>query len=180
MALTTPFKRSTYQKGTAPLYVALVEAARSPHFYQNLGVEDNIDGRFDMVALYVLFMIRRLRLGEADGFKDKHREATAQALFDYMLADFDQNLREMGIGDLSIGKRMKKIGAALYGRALAYDEAMASGNRAQLVECLRRNLYRDAEIDPAILDQMADHVVDLSARFAALSFADLVKGHAPL
>ncbi len=176
MALTLPFRRNRYQKGTAPLYVALVDAARAPRFYADLAVEDTIDGRFDMVALYVLFMIRRLRFGEADGFKDKHREATAQALFDYMLADFDRNLREMGIGDLSIGKRMKKIGAALYGRAQAYDRAMAAGDREALMECLRRNLYREAEVDPAILGQMADHVIDLSKRFAALSFADLVKG----
>ena len=93
-----------------------------------------------------------------------------------MLADFDRNLREMGIGDLSIGKRMKKIGAALYGRAQAYDQAMAEGDRAVLMECLRRNLYREADMEPAILGQMADHVIDLSQRFAAQSFADLVKG----
>ncbi|MGB0921512.1 MAG: ubiquinol-cytochrome C chaperone family protein [Alphaproteobacteria bacterium] len=176
MALTLPFRRNTFLKGTAPLYVALVDEARDPRFYTEMGVEDTIDGRFDLVALYVLFMIRRLRLGEAQGFKDKHREAAAQALFDYMLADFDRNLREMGIGDLSIGKRMKKIGAALYGRAQAYDQAMASGDKAILVECLRRNLYREADVAEAILTEMADHVVALSARFADQPYSDLVAG----
>lgn len=175
--LSIPFLKKPHEKGAEQLYVALVEQARAPRLYAELGVEDTLDGRFDLISLYVLFMIRRARLGEGQGIKPKKREEFAQALFDAMLLDFDRNLREMGVGDLSIDKRMKKIGAAVYGRAKAYDEAMASGDSAVLAETLRRNLYREREdVAPDQIEKMCAHVIDISNKFSNMPLEDLMRG----
>lgn len=175
--LSIPFMKKPHEKGAEQLYVALVEQARAPRLYAELGVEDTLDGRFDLISLYVLFMIRRVRLGEGGGVKPKGREKFAQALFDTMLLDFDRNLREMGVGDLSIDKRMKKIGAAVYGRAKAYDEAMASGDQNVLAECLHRNLYRDSDdVTPEQMNKMCAHVIETSNKFANQPLAELMRG----
>jgi cytochrome b pre-mRNA-processing protein 3 len=120
------------------LYTAAAQAARDPVFYAAHGVPDTLDGRFDLMALFVSLLIRRLRRLPDPG------PATAQAVFDAMFADMDHQLREMGVGDLSVPKRVREMWEALHGRALAYEAALDAGDEAALAEAIGRNVWRGA------------------------------------
>ncbi|MSO85136.1 MAG: ubiquinol-cytochrome C chaperone [Rhodospirillales bacterium] len=125
------------------LYRAAVAAARAPGFYARHGVPDTPDGRFDMIALHVFLALRRLKR-EPDPASGA-AVALAQALTDLMFADMDRNLREMGVGDLGVGKQVKGLAAAFRGRVVAYDAALErTDGDAGLAEALGRNLWRGA------------------------------------
>jgi len=115
------------------LYRACVASARRPFFYSDLQVPDTVDGRFDLLILHVLLVIDRLI----------DYPAETQQLFDILFADMDKNLREMGVSDVSIAKKMKPMLAAFYGRAKAYEEALKQGDAA-LAQVLRKNIYGKA------------------------------------
>ncbi len=114
------------------IYGMIVAQAREPAFYASLDVPDTVNGRFDMVLLHLWMVLRQLRTGEDS-------EAVAQALFDRFCADMDDNLREMGVGDLTVPKRMQEFGEAFYGRAAAYDAALAAGD-SELTAAIGRNI----------------------------------------
>jgi cytochrome b pre-mRNA-processing protein 3 len=99
-------------------------------------VPDTLDGRFDMVSLYAFLLIQRLRREPAPG------PALAQAVFDAMFSDMDVNLREMGVGDLSVGRKVRVMWEAFHGRAAAYAAAMNAGDMAALEAALVRNVWR--------------------------------------
>jgi cytochrome b pre-mRNA-processing protein 3 len=125
------------------LYAAIVKQARMRDFYVACGVLDSAAGRFDMVALHAYVVLRRLKeLGSA------RNGDLGQALFDRMFADLDQNLREMGVGDLRVGRQIKELAKSFYGRIKAYDDALA-GDASVLDGALRRNAYVDAAPDEA-------------------------------
>ncbi len=119
------------------LYNAAVAAARDAFFYTELGVPDTLDGRFDLVGLHVGLVIRRLRRDET-----AEAAAVAQKLFDAMFADMDITLREIGVGDMSVAKRVRAMWEAFHGRSMAYDLALESGNLAELRDALARNVWR--------------------------------------
>jgi cytochrome b pre-mRNA-processing protein 3 len=123
------------------LYAQLVSQARAPAFYRELGVPDSLDGRFEMLALHVFVALRRL--------KQAGDEARAQALFDTMFTDMDRSLREIGVGDLSVGKRVKEMARALYGRIAAYEAGLAAPDDAVLIKALERNLFGTVAPPPA-------------------------------
>jgi cytochrome b pre-mRNA-processing protein 3 len=119
-------------------YIALVEAARSPVLFQRLAVRDDVDGRFDMIALTLGLTLDRLdRLGPG-------ALPLAVALKECFVDDMDRSVREMGVGDLSVGKHVQRMAQALEGRRQAYGEALAQGDMAALQDALLRNLYRGA------------------------------------
>jgi cytochrome b pre-mRNA-processing protein 3 len=133
------------------LYSSLVAQARQPGFYLEFGVPDTVDGRFDMVLLHAFLVLRRLK-------GDHSRTADlAQALFDHMFADMDRNLREMGVGDLAVGRRIKAMAAAFYGRIAAYETGLALGEAA-LADALKRNLYRKSNADAAAITAVAGYL----------------------
>ena len=115
---------------------ASVAAARDPYLYAVLGVPDTLDGRFDLVGLHAFLLIRRLRHAPAPG------PALAQAIFDAMFADMDINLRELGVGDMSIGKRVRAMWEAFHGRSAAYEAAMAEPDGTALADAIARNVWR--------------------------------------
>ena len=131
------FGRGKSERTGYELYSVAVAAARDPFFYTQLGVPDTLDGRFDMVGLHAFLLIRRLT-PEPGG------PALAQAVFDAMFNDMDVNLREMGVGDLSVGKKVRAMWEAFHGRAHAYAEAMKTGPEA-LAEALERNIWPGSE-----------------------------------
>ncbi|MBX3518237.1 MAG: ubiquinol-cytochrome C chaperone family protein [Rhodospirillales bacterium] len=146
------------------LYSAIVCQARQPAFYRVCGVADTPDGRFDLIALHAALILRRLRMeGEA-------ARPLAQALFDHMFADMDENLREMGVGDLGVGKRVKAMARAFYGRLAAYDAAVTASDRTRAAEALRRNLYRKSTPSPDQVESMADYLFAEAARLDTLAF----------
>jgi cytochrome b pre-mRNA-processing protein 3 len=127
-----------HQMAGVALYAAAVAAAREPWFYQALGVPDTLDGRFDLVALHAFLLIYRLQDAADPG------PALAQAVFDAMFSDMDQNLREIGVSDLSVGKRMRAMWEAFHGRAKVYASALEAADRAALEAALARNVWRGA------------------------------------
>jgi cytochrome b pre-mRNA-processing protein 3 len=130
-------RRDKHERAAFQLYAAAVTAARDPYLYAVLGVPDTLDGRFDSIGLYVYLTIRRLSVAAEPG------PALAQAVFDAMFLDMDVNLREMGVGDMSVGKRNKTMWEAFHGRSAAY--AAAWNDQAVLQAALARNLWRGAE-----------------------------------
>jgi cytochrome b pre-mRNA-processing protein 3 len=126
------FDRSPEKLAAHAAYTALVGQARAPVFYAALDVPDTLDGRFEMIVLHVFLVLHRLReRPEARRF--------GQALYDVLFADMDRALREMGTGDLSVGKQVKRMATALAGRIQAYQAGLAGA--ADLSQALRRNLY---------------------------------------
>ena len=121
------------------LYSKLVEAARHPSFYEDYGVDDSVDGRFDMILLHMFLVINRLDKAEAPiGYLSRDIQEA-------MVADMDRSLREMGVGDMMVGKQVKFMGKAWFGRQEGYLAAL-NGDRmaANLQEALHRNVYRGA------------------------------------
>ena len=127
------------------IYGMIVTQAREPLFYRDLGVADTVNGRFDLLILHLWMVLRRLRPMEGG-------ETLAQALFDRFCADMDANLREMGVGDLTVPKRMQAFGEAFYGRAAAYDLAIdlaLTDGAEPLAQALCKNILNGAQIDNA-------------------------------
>ncbi len=147
------------------LYAKAVAQARLPVFYADREVPDTVDGRFDLLALHVFLMLHRLG---AEGRKTKR---LSQDLFDLMFGDMDRSLREMGVSDMSVGKRVKEMARAFYGRIDAYEPALSDS--AKLEEALARNLYRGNEVKPATLSAMAHYIQSQVAALAALDAAAL-------
>ena len=133
------FKSRKHIKVARVLYSFILNQARLPVFYKEFGVQDTIDGRFDMIVLHAHILFNRLKDGSTE------EQAVAQAVFDLMFADLDQNLREMGVGDVGVSKRIKAMAEAFYGRASAYANGMREQDNNALAVALRRNLYRNSE-----------------------------------
>ena len=136
MAFGKLLRRSRYERAGFELYGAAVAAARVPAFYAEMGVPDTLDGRFDLVGLHVAVLIRALRHLPAPG------PALAQAVFDAMFSDMDINLRELGVSDLAVGRRVRAMWEAFHGRAQAYEAALDAGDHAMLAAALGRNVWR--------------------------------------
>jgi cytochrome b pre-mRNA-processing protein 3 len=133
----SPFRRNRAFRTIAAVYGAIVAQARLPVFYRDFGVPDTPDGRLDMVMLHAILVMRRAEHG------DQPVRRLGQGLFDHFCQDMDGNLREMGVGDLAVPKRMKRIGESFFGRRGAYDAAFAEGDKA-LVAALQRNVFDGA------------------------------------
>jgi cytochrome b pre-mRNA-processing protein 3 len=150
------------------IYAALVDRARDPRFYRDMGVPDTIDGRFDMIVLHVVLTLRRLRAIGGEGVE------LAQSLVDTLFADMDRSLREMGVGDLGVGRKVKVMSRAFHGRMLAYDAALAEGPEA-LVAALTRNVFASSSAAPGV-SPLAEDVARFRASLAEVPDADLLAG----
>ena len=142
------------------LHGAIVSRAREPVFYRDFAVADSVDGRFDLIALHAWLVLDRLRSGRLNDL--------SQALTDMLFVSFDEGLRDLGAGDMGLGRRMRKIANAFYGRLAAYD---AAADQDAMSAALTRNLYRGrAGANAATIARYA-----IAAR-ARLSQADLSSG----
>ncbi len=163
-------------------YTHIMAKARQPHYYGVGGVPDSFDGRFDLLAVHVHLVLRRLR---SEGVA---RDDVGQAFFDLFFRDMDQSMREAGIGDMGVGKKIRKMAQAFYGRAAAYDEAIGkaapaennAANVAALQAVLLRNLYPEASDmeDDKCLASLASDLLDLEAALATRSIDDILTGRA--
>lgn len=125
-----------FQRSPTPerrCYEAIVAAARHPIFYAEWGVADTLDGRFDMITLHSFLILDRLK-----GIEPEFR----QELVDEFFRDMDRSLREMGVGDVVVGKRVRKMAEVFYGRVAAYDKAIAEPE-ASLTAAISRNIFPD-------------------------------------
>lgn len=173
MGLLGLFRRRPHERTGFALYGAGVAAARSPHFYAELGVPDTAAGRFELVCLHVGLLIRRLRAE-----RDKTADELAQAVFDAMFGDMDVNLREMGIGDLSVGKRVKMLWEGFHGRAQGYGEALDAEDMAGLAEALSRNIWVKEPAPEGAGLALAERARLVSATLAGQDMAGFLRGEA--
>ena len=133
------FRTRSAERMGLPLYTAAVEQARDPGFYTALGVADEIDARFELYTLHVLLLILRLR--DETGAEAERAAEAAQNLFDVYVSALDNALRELGVNDVTMAKKMRRLGEALYGRMTAYETALRAGDAAGLSDGLARNVY---------------------------------------
>ena len=174
MNLFSLFRRKPHERAGFMLYGGAVAAARDGWFYGVLGVPDTLDGRFDTVGLHVALLIRRLRTDP-----DPRGAAMAQAVFDAMFADMDVNLREMGVGDLSVGKKVRAMWEAFHGRARAYEAAVTASDMTALAQALQRNLWREEPdlAGPTLAAlALAAHAMRAADHLAGQPLAGLLRG----
>lgn len=153
------------------LYTTIVKQSREPAFYSTFEVADTVEGRFDMIVLHLFVVIRRLKtaLPQTEEFQ--------QALYDLMLADMDLNLRELGVGDMGLARRVPKMAEAFYGRAAAYEEGLSDTDNTTLKAALDRNLYRKTPVSDESLEIMAHYLRREAGNLEKTAIEDLQKGH---
>ncbi|WP_294295057.1 ubiquinol-cytochrome C chaperone family protein [uncultured Sphingomonas sp.] len=153
----------------ASLYRAVVERARAAHWYETGDVADTIDGRFDMIAAVLSIVLLRI---EAEPGAESFGVALAERFVD----DMDPQLREIGIGDIVVGKHVGKMMSMLGGRLGAYRQGLAAGS---LDPALLRNLYRDQHPGDAALAHVRGSLMSLHAALAKTELDALKAGQLP-
>ena len=147
------FSRSRFSDSTHALHQAVVGQARRPCLYRRFAIPDTFDGRFEFLVLHVLLVMRRLRSAGATGGE------VSQELFDLVFADLDRALREIGVGDLRVGSRIRRMAEAFFGRARALDDALApAAADAELKQMLARNVYGTVKVPGETIERLADYV----------------------
>jgi len=151
------------------LYAAAVTQSRAPALYETFAAPDTVEGRFEIYTLHVVLLLDRLN---QPGEKVKE---TSQALFDAYVAALDDALREMGVGDLSVGKKMRKLGEAFFGRVKSYHTAFAElPQTGPLHDLLARTVY--AEGDAGHVPALADYVIAQRAHLAVQPLEPFLAG----
>lgn len=167
MVLQRLFRPKPARQIGAALYEAVTRQARQPAFYADFGVPDTVEGRFELYNLHVVLLLHRLKgLGGEAG-------EVSQALFDAYVQSLDDALRDMGVGDLSVGKKMRKLGEAFYGRAKSYDSALSAGGE-ELSALVARTLY--AEAPGGDIARMVDYIKRTQAALIAQPLEAVLAG----
>jgi cytochrome b pre-mRNA-processing protein 3 len=181
------FRRSARSRSIDALYGMIVAQARMPVLYTDYGVPDTMEGRFDLLVLHLVLILRRLgrdslgrdNLGQDNGTQHTYRAVSrrdlGQSLFDAFCRDLDANLREMGTGDLAVPKKMRSFGEAFYGRQAAYAGALADANERELETALARNIFSVAGTDSRAA-RLARYVRAVAERLDCQEEADLTTG----
>src|SRR6202051_517072 len=153
--ILSAFRRGHHNRNIHGLYGAIVAQARLTTFYTRYGVSDSVDGRFELIVLHLVLVLRRLggeqtaapRQGSPRQRSPRAAARIGQQLFDVFCRDLDDNLREMGVGDLAVPRKMRKFGEAFYGRQAAYGAALGAADDRELEKALARNIFGLAETD---------------------------------
>ncbi len=163
-------RRRSIRNAAELAYRHVVEQARQPVFFTEYGVPDSVDGRFELICLHAFLYLHRL--------KSERPQASrlCQSFFDMMFADLDRALREMGTGDLSVGRQVKRMAQGFYGRIRAYEEGIA-GDDSRLHAALARNLFGTVAMPARYLAAMADYVRAAAADLDRQAAAELAAGH---
>jgi cytochrome b pre-mRNA-processing protein 3 len=171
--------RAALEAAAHRLYGDLVAAARAPGFFHTLGVPDTPEGRFEMIGLHAALILLRLQREGAAG------RALGQALFDLMFADLDQGLRELGVGDLGVGRQVKRLAGQFYARLRALDAVTGSGEPnggpevGRLGAMLRANVWQGGpEPSAAQVRMLADYLIRCARRLGGQSVSSLLQGEA--
>jgi cytochrome b pre-mRNA-processing protein 3 len=155
-----PFRRNPRAATIAKLYGAIVAQARQPAFYRDYAVPDTVEARLDMIILHLALVTRRF--GD-----DAASRGLGQGIFDAFCQDIDDNLREMGVGDLAVPKQMRRVGEAYFGRAAAYRQALEEPGGPGLAEAISRNIYGSGALDSAGAARLTAYVTQAARQLAA-------------
>jgi cytochrome b pre-mRNA-processing protein 3 len=159
-----PFRGSARNPTIEAVYGMIVAQARSPSFYRDYGVPDTVSGRFDMIVLHLVLVLRRWRTAPANV------RPLGQQIFDRFCSDMDHNFREMGVGDLAVPKEMQRVAEAFYGRAGAYEAALADSDGPALEAALTRNVFGTAQ-PPLGARRLAAYMQDAARQLAIQDMA---------
>lgn len=154
-------------------YAHLTAAARQPAFYTAMDVPDTVMGRFEMLSLVLILYFRRTADGPRSG------QEIAQEIVDAFFEDLDHSIRELGVGDVSVPKRMKKLASMFYGRLEAYSKALDSNNRDLLAAALKRNFYPQKDEAPDMI-RLADYTFQAETKLKEISEDVVATGEAVL
>ena len=135
------FRPNSRDRSIRDLYGAIVAQARCAAFYSGYGVPDTVQGRFDLIVLHMVLLLDRLARVNDSG------RGIGQQLFDVFCRDLDDNLREMGVGNLAVPKQMRRFGEAFYGRQAAYLAAFAAADERELEKAIARNIFQTGDIE---------------------------------
>jgi cytochrome b pre-mRNA-processing protein 3 len=169
--LMSLFRKRPAQSVGDLLYAAVAAQARQPAFYTALGVADRIDARFELYTLHALLLILRLRDEDADGAGEGVE--AAQSLFDSYVSALDNVLRELGVGDVSMARKMRTLGEALYGRMTAYETPLRTGDAAALSAGLARNVFESEDAERGAV--LARYALAAREGLTAQPFAAVLK-----
>lgn len=151
-------------------YAEITRSARTPVFYESMGVPDTVMGRFEMISIHMVMYLRRTAsAGEAS-------KGIAQEVVDAFFEDIDHSIRELGIGDMGVPKRMKKLAKMFYGRATSYGQTLESGDTAALVEALTRNIHPDQRETAPPMQKLADWMMLTAASLDDVADTTLAAG----
>lgn len=153
----------------ASVYAATVKAARNPVFFARLGVPDTLDGRFEVLSIMLHAVCRRLVHGSDPD------PAFSRRIAEHFVVDMDNALREMGVSDVRMAKKMKTLYGAYGGRIAAYDIAFAAGGDA-LEKAVARNVFPDGAPE-GMAAALAAYMQAANAMLAGISTADIGLGH---
>jgi cytochrome b pre-mRNA-processing protein 3 len=162
------FRKKTATEPVYAVYNSIVAQSRQPVFYAEMGVPDTVTGRFDMISLHLALLFRRLRHGP-QGAKD-----FSQAVFDLFFKDMDRSLREMGVSDLGVPKKIQKMGNLFFGLLAALNEALDRNDAEALAGVLARNVLEGQ--DTPQLRALADYVIARDAELSAQSVEAITGG----
>ena len=166
------FKKNNATKTLATkLYITIINQSRQKDFYIKFGVQDTPDGRFDMILLHSYLLFSRLKL------EFKESKIIAQQVFDLMFADMNQNLRELGVGDIGVGHRIKGMVQAFYGRMKIYDHALSGSDPSILEQALTKNLYRKSTPTITQVKKVADYVRKEQKNLLKLPISEILIGN---
>lgn len=168
------FRRNDGGETIQRLYGAIVAHSREPVFYTDYGVADTIEGRFEMILAHAFLLFHRLKEES-----EEHR-ALGQGVFDAFCTDMDANLREMGVGDLTVPKKMKKVAEAFYGRVGAYDGPVDAGDPVALADAVLRNVFASRPEHGLQARAFAAYMIEAAATLRAVPYATLAGGAFPL
>jgi cytochrome b pre-mRNA-processing protein 3 len=143
-----------------------VTAARTPSYYLDFGVPDTPEGRFEMIALHLFLRIERAKGVSPNG------EDLARAAIEAFVTDMDDCMREMGVGDLTVPKKVKRAAAAFYARAKDYRQALRSDGEAPLAEQLSKHVFGGGKPEAAL--RLARHIAELNEALAQLPDAAIL------
>ncbi|HEY3908757.1 MAG TPA: ubiquinol-cytochrome C chaperone family protein [Stellaceae bacterium] len=162
-------RRKPLRDAAAAAYARIVEQARQPVFFTVYGVPDTLDGRFELICLHAFCYLHRIKA------ERPRSTALSQALFDTMFADLDRSMRELGVGDLSVGKHVKRMARGFYGRIRAYQDGI-EGSDETLGAALTRNLYGTRRQSAAAIAATTGYVRRAVAELARQAATELLCG----
>ena len=168
------FRRNDDRETIQRLYGAIVAQSRDAEFYTSYQVPDTIEGRFEMILIHAFLLFHRLK------DEDEGRRQLGQRVFDAFCTDMDANLREMGVGDLSVPKRMKRVAEAFYGRAGSYDAALSAPDEDELNEAVLRNVFGSDTARAVEARGLATYIRSAASSLKAVRFETFAAGELPL
>lgn len=151
-------------------YAEITGAARWEVFYETMGVPDTVMGRFEMISLHIFLYLRRT------GSAGESAKGLAQDLVDAFFEDVDHSIRELGIGDMGVPKRMKKLAKMFYGRVTSYSQALDADDRQALAEALKRNIHPERGEDAPSMQPLADWTIATARALEEVSDGTLAAG----